>query len=46
MLRLARAAPRARLAANQQGLARKICLWARGSLWSVLTAYKASLPHS
>ncbi len=46
MLRLVRAVPRARLAAKQQGLARKICLWARGPPWSDLTAYEAPLPHS
>ncbi len=39
LLRIARVAPRARLAAKQHGLARKICLWAGGSLWSDLAAY-------
>ncbi len=31
---------------NQDGLARKISLRERGSPWSDLTAYEASLPHS
>ncbi len=46
LLRLATVVPRARLAAKQQGLARKICLWARESPWSDLTACAVSLPHS